>query len=69
MGNLDCHTEGCPWTEDTCFSAALDGHLDVLKYTRSEGCPRDEDNTKKARQNNHIEPFDWAARSGCPIAP
>ena len=32
---------GCPWSEETCFEAALNGHLECLKYAHENGCPWD----------------------------
>jgi hypothetical protein len=30
---------GCPWEEDICEIAALEGHLDCLRYAHENGCP------------------------------
>jgi len=30
---------GCPWNENTCSNAALNGHMDCLVYARENGCP------------------------------
>jgi hypothetical protein len=42
------HENGCPWNEETCSSAASNGHLDVLKYAHEHGCPWDEETRKVA---------------------
>merc|ERR1712216_312363 len=30
------HENGCPWNEDTCSSAAQNGHLEILNYLHEE---------------------------------
>ena len=31
--------EGCPWTAETCKQAALNGHLETLRWARENGAP------------------------------
>lgn len=34
-------TNGCPWNECACTSAAFGGHFDILTWAIANGCPKD----------------------------
>jgi hypothetical protein len=59
-------TNGCPWDSYTCSTAARNGHLEVLKWTRANGCPWDDATSAAAAQNGHFEILHWARSNGCP---
>ena len=44
-------SEGCPWNEGACTSAAWKGPLEALKWLRSEGCPWDGSTWKFAAES------------------
>ena len=59
---------GCPLTPSVCSSAALGGHLEVLKWLREQmGCPWDESTCGAAARGGHLEVLEWAVTHGCPI--
>ena len=59
------HNNECPWDEDTCFEAAAQGHLDVLKWAREHGCPWYKDVcTNKAETAGHLDVLDWICLIG-----
>jgi hypothetical protein len=35
------HSEGCPWSQEACYSAAQRGHLQTLRFLREHGAPWD----------------------------
>ena len=49
-----------------CSTAALNGHLETLKWARANGCPWDEDTCTNAAANGHLEILKWARANGCP---
>merc|ERR1711934_1185224 len=52
--------------EDTCWMAAGEGHLDVLKWLRSEGCPWNVGACNSAAGEGHLECLKWLRSEGCP---
>jgi len=61
----------CPWSEQTCASAAAWGHLHVLMWARSQHppCPWDEHTCMRAAQSAPLEVLQWAVVHGAPIPP
>ena len=51
---------------DVCYSAASEGHLEVLRWARSQGCPWDNDLTCAAACNGHLKLLNWLIKEGCP---
>ena len=56
----------CLWDADTCSSAALGGHLEVLQWARANGCPWNVDTCSYAAKGGHLETLQWARANGCP---
>jgi len=52
--------------EETCAFAALEGHLEVLKYLHEKGCPWDRWTCAKAALGGHLEVLKYAHEKGCP---
>ena len=50
---------------DTCFHAALGGHLDVLQWAREHGCPWNERTCESAALGKHLSVLQWAKEHGC----
>ena len=46
--------------------AALNGHLEILKWARENGCPWDSNTCANAALNGHLEVLKWARENGCP---
>ena len=69
-GNLELlkflHEKGCPWNEETCWSAASNDHLECLKYAHENGCPWDEETCKAAAKYRRLECLKYAHENGCP---
>lgn len=42
-------------TKITCYSAAVNGHLEVLKWARSQKCPWDKDQCLLSAKGNVLE--------------
>jgi len=57
---------GYPWAEETCSSAAWQGHLDILQWARANGCPWDEKTCTNAAWDGHLGVLQWAHENGCP---
>jgi len=57
---------GCPWDEDTCYSAAHAGHLEVLQWAHRNGCPWDHWTCNVAAMYGRLEVLQWASQNGCP---
>ena len=36
------YRSGCPWDDQTCYSATREQHLDVLCWAINNGCPLDD---------------------------
>ena len=53
-------------SEWTCAYAAMNGHLNVLKWAKKNKCPWDEDTCALAAWNGHLEVLKWARENGCP---
>ena len=45
--------------------AALNGHLDCLKYAHENGCEWDEDTCSEAALNGHLDCLKYAHENGC----
>jgi len=51
---------------DTCSSAAMGGHLEVLQWLRTEEeCDWDENTCTEAAKNGHLHVLAWAREHGC----
>ena len=50
----------------TCASAAENGHLEVLKWTRANACPWDQGTCTFAAQGDHLKALLWAMANACP---
>ena len=65
-----CYAEApdlCPQNKDRCcLMAALNGHLDCLKYAHEKGCRWDEKTCENAALNGHLECLQYAHDNGCP---
>jgi hypothetical protein len=48
-----------------CNAAALDGHLECLKWARQNSCPWSAITCANAAQGGHLEVLQWARASGC----
>lgn len=53
----------------TTRSAALNGHLNCLKYAHENGCPWDIETTKYAVMGGHLDCLIYAHKNGCPWDP
>ena len=60
-----CDENGCKWNSDTCYYAALGGHLEVLKWARDNGCEWGKDTCYFAARNGHLDVLKWARENGC----
>ena len=56
----------CPWDSSVCYQAALNGHLEVLRWARSQGCPWNENAPCAAAMNGHLKTLVWLIQEGCP---
>ncbi len=59
-------SQGCPWNELVCSSAAWGGHLEVLQWARSQGCPWNSDTCANAALRGHLKVLQWVRSQGCP---
>ncbi|ATZ80151.1 ankyrin repeat domain-containing protein [Bodo saltans virus] len=50
---------------DGCY-AAINGHLECLKYAHENGCPWDSNTCLQAAGNGHLECLKYAHENGCP---
>ncbi len=50
---------GCNWDKQTTATAALNGHIDVLKWLIKNGCSWDETVYINAMKNNHYKIAKW----------
>ena len=57
-----------PLGEDsyTCSFAALNGHLEVLKWARENACPWDSYTCSYAVANGQLEVLKWLEENNCP---
>jgi hypothetical protein len=60
-----CKNE-CLWNKLSCRYAALNGHLECLKYAHENGCEWDNETCRNAEQNGHLECLNYARENGCP---
>ena len=51
---LQWASQGCPWNEDTCSSAAAGGHREALKFERHKECPRNGRTCMDAAEGGHV---------------
>src|SRR5579872_1055228 len=63
---------GCAWNSNTCAYAAMNGHIEILKWARSplmvprgQVCEWDSVVLWFALSHNHFEIFKWAIENGC----
>lgn len=56
----------CPWGASTCWRAARNGHLGVLKWAHENGCPWDEWTCENAVLKEHFEVLKWLRANGWP---
>ena len=54
------------WNEDTCSSAAVNGHLPALQYLHENGCPWDSNTCDYAAINGHLPALQYLHENGCP---
>jgi hypothetical protein len=54
------------WNEETCWTIARAGGLDVLKHVREQGCAWDEWTCYFAAERGHLDVLKWARANGCP---
>ena len=57
--------ESYAWNEWTCANAALNGHLDCLRYAHENGCPWNEVTILFAAENGHLNCLRYAHENGC----
>ena len=50
----------------SCTFAAMNGHLEILKWARTNQCPWNEDTCACAAKNGHLEILKWARANQCP---
>ena len=48
----------------TCSEAALNGHLECLKYAHESGCPWSEWTCTRAAEGGHLECLKYLAKTG-----
>jgi hypothetical protein len=58
-----------PGIKRTCSDAALNGHLDVLKWAREKHCSWDYLTCYYAQHRGHLDVLKWARDNGCPYNP
>ena len=46
--------------------AAMDGHLDCLKYAHENGCPWDENTARYAALGGNLDCLKYVYENGCP---
>jgi hypothetical protein len=71
QGNLEmvkyCVANECPIDEGACADAAVNGHLEVLKYLHEEAkAPWDSSVLHFAHRNKHLECLRYAIEKKCP---
>ena len=59
-------SNGCPWNEDACASAAYHNEFEVLKWLHANGCPWDGETLREAERMEHYDIAEWARANGCP---
>lgn len=68
IGNLcllqHLHKEGYLWNEMSCYNAALNGHLEVLKYLRKK-CPWNKDVCFVAAKFGRLDVLKYIRKKGC----
>ena len=60
------HENECLWDEDTCRSAAVNGHIECLQYAHENGCRWNKDTCAQAAKGGHIKCLKYAHENGCP---
>ena len=50
---------------EDCTNAAVNGHLEVLKWLHEKGAPWNENACYYAAFNGHLETFKWLLVNGC----
>ena len=58
----------CPWDHDTCDLAAMNGHVEVLKWARAQvpPCPWTYRAIAGAVSDDEPEAAEWCRANGCP---
>jgi hypothetical protein len=54
------HSQGCPWDEETCRDAAVNGHLEVLQFLHSQDCPWNLTIYEAAALSPNVKMQQWA---------
>lgn len=54
------------WDVDACGAAALEGHLEALRWLRAHGCPWDGSTCRNAAWAGHVDVLRWAIANECP---
>ena len=52
--------------KDLLLEAAVNGHLECLKYVHTKGCPWDEETCRVAARGGHLECLKYLHENGCP---
>jgi len=60
------HENGCHWTENYCYYASENGHLEVLKYLHENGCSWNEKCCRNASLKGHLEELKYLYENECP---
>ena len=74
LGNLEmakyCVANECPINEGACWFAAINGHLDCLKYLHETAkAPWDSQAVRRAHENNQTECEQYLLDNNCPLPP
>ena len=69
-GSLEClrfvvEESGCKMGTPTCQAAALEGHLEILRYAHENGCQWHEGTCQAAAGGGHLEILRYAHENGC----
>jgi len=64
--NDETKRKSCAKGCEKCEEAALNGHLECLKYLHERGCPWDEYTCSAAASNGHLECLKYLHENGCP---
>jgi len=60
------HENGCPWDEDATEFAAMDDHLEILKWLHENGCPMSATVCISAVDNEAWECLKFLVDNKCP---
>jgi hypothetical protein len=64
------YAEQCPWSAQTCFCAAVDGHVDTLRWLHENGCPWNAAHTcEAAAAGGSIDVIEYVVQQGIVFTP